>query len=398
MKSKLKIVKVVFLRIIDYSTFYLCYPLLLFFPVKKNKIVVSNFWGKAYGENPKYIIDYLIKNFSNLDIVWLCKPEIIQNQQNDFPRGIRLVKNNSLKALLELHTSKIWIDNCRKNFHPKKRKNQFYLQTWHAGFGLKRIEHDIEQSLSKRYVRVAKKDSKMCDLLVFEHSKLFKNLEYTFWYSGEFYRNGIPKNDIIVRNDAATIEKVYSHYNLDRDKKILLYAPTFREDGSLKIDSASLEKLKNSIEAKFKFDVTILLRLHPNDVQKHASLIRELTSADYIINANDYPDTQELLCALEILITDYSSIFGEMLISKKKCFLYAYDYDEYMQNRGLVLELDNLPFPVSKNMDQLVEQIESFNEIAYSASIEKFNEKYGVFESGNASEELGNRIINEMGI
>lgn len=92
------------------------------FPVKKNKIVVSNFWGKAYGENPKYIVDYLLKNYSDLDIVWLCKPEIIQNKHSEFPNEIRLIKNNSLKALLELHTAKIWIDNCRKNFYPRKRK------------------------------------------------------------------------------------------------------------------------------------------------------------------------------------------------------------------------------------------------------------------------------------
>lgn len=398
MRSKLKLVRIVFFRVIDYVTFYLCYPILIFFPVKKNKIVVSNFWGKAYGENPKYIINYLLKNHSDLDIVWLCKPEIIQNRSSQFPKEIRLVRNNSLKALLELHTAKIWIDNCRKNFHPRKRKTQFYLQTWHAGFGLKRIEHDIEQTLSKRYIRVAKKDSLMCDLLVFEHSKLFKDLEYTFWYAGEFYRNGIPKNDIIVKNDISIIEKVYDYYGIDRSKKILLYAPTFREDGTLEIDLENLRRIKSAFELRFNFDIIILLRLHPNDIQKYATLIHELTSTDYIIDANDYPDTQELLCALEILITDYSSIFGEMLISKKKCFLYAYDYDSYMKNRGLVLDLEDLPFPVSKSMNQLIEQVGIFNETAYSTSIDDFNEQYEVFESGEASKELGDRIVNEMGI
>lgn len=67
-----------------------------------------------------------------------------------------------------------------------------------------------------------------------------------------------------------------------------------------------------------------------------------------------------------------------------------------MENRGLVLELDNLPFPVSKSMNQLIDQIENFNEFDYSTSIEKFNQKYEVFESGEASKEIGDRIINEM--
>ncbi len=67
------------------------------------------------------------------------------------------MKNKSVKALIELFTAKIWIDNSRKSFYPPKRKNQFYLQTWHAGFGLKRIENNAAEKLKPRYVKLAKK-------------------------------------------------------------------------------------------------------------------------------------------------------------------------------------------------------------------------------------------------
>lgn len=85
-----------------------------------------------------------------------------------------------------------------------------------------------------------------------------------------------------------------------------------------------------------------------------------------------------------------------MLVSKKKCFLYAYDYDEYMKSRGLVLDLEDLPFPVSKNSNQLIQQIRTFDEQDYFTSIERFNKRLGIFESGMASKELGDRIIMEM--
>lgn len=395
MNKKIRLLNVVLLRLIDYSLFYLLYPILIFFPIKSKKIVVSNFWGKGYGDNPKYIIDYLLSKNMDLDIVWLCSPKIKKQRYTNFPETVRLVKNNSFKALIELHTAKIWIDNCRKNFHPRKRKQQYYIQTWHAGFGLKKIESDIEHELPKRYVRVAKKDSQMCDLMVFEHSSLFKDLEKIFWYHGEFYRNGIPKNDPIVNNNPNSIKKVYSYYNLPEDHKILLYAPTFRDRSELRINLDELEKLRVSVVNKFGFNYILLLRVHPNDV----SMIKNITSEKNkysIVLANDYDDMQELLCATDILITDYSSTIGEMLISNKKCFLYAYDYGDYMSNRGLVLDLYDLPFPVATSHPELIKKIETFDCEQYKIGLDFFKKKYDIYESGQASKEIGDRIIKEI--
>ncbi|EIQ7151429.1 CDP-glycerol glycerophosphotransferase family protein, partial [Enterococcus faecalis] len=113
--------KSLFLRVGRYAVFYCCYPFLLMRPINKNKIVVSSYFGKGYGDNPKYICEYLLSKRSDLEIVWLCKPEVLKTQANLFPKEIRLVKNKSVKALIELFTAKIWIDNSRKSFYPPKR-------------------------------------------------------------------------------------------------------------------------------------------------------------------------------------------------------------------------------------------------------------------------------------
>lgn len=396
MNKYYEMIKKIFLRVFNYAVFYLITPFLLIKGIEKNKIVVSNFWGRGYGDNPKYIVDYLIAEKAEVKIVWLCSDETLIKNQAEFPDEINLVKNNSLEALIELFTAKIWIDNSRKNFHPIKRKKQFYLQTWHAGFGLKRIEHDIEDSLSKLYIKIAKKDSKMCDLLVFEHSDIFKDLNYTFWYDGEFYREGIPKNDIIVNYDDSVVKKVYQDFGVKPEKKILLYAPTFRENEEIRISLEELLELKLAFEVRFQAEYVVFLRLHPNDVKKNPQLLQSIGKFDWLVDANYYGDMQKLLCATDTLITDYSSTFGEMLIANKKCFLYTYDYDSYMEGRGMMLDLHELPFDIAMEIDELLDQVKHFDQKKYSTKLLDFKNKYEVYESGHASRDLGERILKEI--
>ena len=105
------------------------------FPLDNNKVVVCNFYGKGYGDNPKYIIDYLINQNSDLKIIWIVKNE---KEAESLPKGMKYCCIDTLMYVYHMATAKVWVDNCRKGFS-KKRKNQKYLQTWH-GFALKRIE------------------------------------------------------------------------------------------------------------------------------------------------------------------------------------------------------------------------------------------------------------------
>ncbi|MBP1043666.1 CDP-glycerol glycerophosphotransferase family protein [Vagococcus sp. BWB3-3] len=401
MKSKIahfySIGRKVLLRVLTYGMFYLLYPLLLLRPIKRNKVVVSNFWGRGYGDNPKYICEYLLNTGKDLDIVWLCKKEVIINQNQLFPKGIRLVKTNSFRALIELHTAKIWMDNCRKNFYPPKRKEQFYIQTWHAGFGLKEIEHDIEALLPKRYVKIAKKDSQMCDLLIFEHSNVFPDIQKTFWYDGEIFREGIPKNDIVVNQNPEVQDKVYQYLNLKPHEHIVLFAPTFKETGELNITEQFLLRLIEAFEQRFQGIYRLVLRLHPNDFEKKEQLFANITT-EKVIDGCDFPDMQELLCATEVLITDYSSTIGEMLVSGKRCFLFADDYETYMATKGMKLELTELPFPFAQTEGALVDNVSRFDEEAYRKDVADFISKWDIFESGKASMQIGDRLLEEMGV
>lgn len=386
-----KIVK----RIVTMGLFYFMYPILYFAPIKKNKIVVSNFNGKGYGDNAKYICDYLIATQADIDIVWLYDSKFVEEPITAFPKRVRPVKHKTVRALMEMNTAKVWIDNCRKSFYPKKRKGQFYLQTWHAGFTLKKIERDARESLPPLYEKRAIKDSKMCDLLVFESSDMVKDVKQTFWYEGETFRNGIPRNDIIVNPPKKIVAKVYDYFSIDPTKKILLYAPTFRQGYELKIDKQFLLQLKDKMNRKFSSDYELMIRLHPNDSENKQKILGS-TNDNQIIDGSDYDDMQELLCAVDTLITDYSSIMGEMMVSNKKCFIYAYDYQEYKEDRGLLIELAELPFPIALTEQELISNIASFDEANYLSLIEEFKVKHNIIETGKASQELGDTIITKM--
>ncbi|EHS2295442.1 CDP-ribitol:poly(ribitol phosphate) ribitol phosphotransferase [Enterococcus faecalis FL2] len=383
-------------RLIAISIFYLLYPFLYAIPIKKNKIVVSNFNGKGYGDNAKYICNYLIETNAPVEIVWLIDKNWVEGN-GGCPEAVKTVSARSFRALFELYTAKIWIDNCRKSFYPPKRKYQFYIQTWHAGFSLKQIERNVEAKLTKQYVKCAKKDSKMCDLLLFESSDMVENVSYTFWYEGEIFRNGLPRNDLLINYDQAIIDKVYTHFNIKPYKKIVMYAPTFRQEYDLEIEQGFLEEVLQTFNKSFSDDFVLLVRLHPNDTKNKQKILGNKLS-DGFIDGSSYDDMQELLCAIDTLITDYSSSMGEMMITEKKCFLYAYDYEEYIKDRGLLMDLTELPFPFSLNKQDLLRQIKFFSEENYISNLRAFKTIHNIYETGKASEEIGNLIIKEMNL
>ena len=235
----------------------------------------------------------------------------------------------------------------------------------------------------------------MCDLLVFESSKLFKNVGKMFWYKGEIFREGVPRNDVIVNNDPAVIKKVYKNYSIPSEKKIVLYAPTFRAGELVEVNSEFLENVRKTISMKFNKDYVLLIRLHPNDTENKKLILGDINST-HIIDASNYNDMQELLCATDLLITDYSSTIGEALVSDKKCFIYAYDYDKYKQNRGLVMDLIDLPFPVTMDQNSFLDSIRNFDLNEYLLSVRRFKDELNISESGHASQTLGDRILLEM--
>lgn len=357
------------------------------FPVKENKIVICNYFGKGYGDNGKYIVEEIIRQGLNYDIVWLLKRDLVS--RSEFPPQVRIVKYGSIKGLFELATAKIWIDNCRKTFYPLKRNNQYYIQTWHGGIALKRIEKDAESKLDISYIKNAKRDSNMADLFISNSTFCTEMYRSAFWYDGEIEECGTPRCDALINKNNNT-DKVRRYFNIDNNIKILIYAPTFRTDSCMEVYDINFKELINVLEMRFGKKWVVIIRLHPN-ISDKANFFEYTTQ---IKNATNYDDMYELLKASDILITDYSSTMFEFSFMHKPVFLYAPDIVEYIEERNFYFDINTLPYPLAQNNRQLMDAIKYFNNTTYIKQLNNLFSNLHIVECGNASKKVVEIIKN----
>lgn len=357
------------------------------FPIKKGKIVVSSYYGRGYGDNPKYIVEELLKQCPDCSIIWLVKDE----KTNDLPERVKKCLITSPLAIYHLATAKVWIDNCRKSFMFKK-KRQVYIQTWH-GFALKRIERDVSEHLSPQYVKQAIKDSKHIDYIVSCSDFMTNIYKKSFWYDGEVVQAGAPRNDIIINGCTEIVRDVKSAFSVPDRKKIVLYAPTFRANGGLEAYGIDYSRLKQSCEQRFGGEFVVIVRLHPNILNKSQELNFD---GENIINGSYYSDMQELLVASDVVISDYSSLMFDFALSSKPCFQFATDIEDYKSDRNFYFKMDSLPFSIATNNDELESVISCFDHSLYSEKLEAFWRSVGMNREGNASRLCTKLIIDNL--
>ena len=361
----------------------ICWNLFIHFPLDREKIVFSNFNGGGYGDNPKFIAEEFLRRNLGWKLYWVSASDY------DLPAGIRPVRPNTIAFAWHMATAGTWVDDTRKLYYFKKRPEQFYIQTWHGGLGLKKVEKDCENALSKEYVAYAKIDSQNMDLLLACCRWESNSYREAFWYDGPILEKGIPKNDIYFEDPAPYREKVLKHFGLPSDTKLVLYAPTYRD--SLKTDMYNLnyEQLLLSMQKRFGGPWAVLVRMHPNVSYKDYPL----TYTDRILNASPYENMQELLVASDVIISDYSGCAFDFPMIGKPGFLYAEDYEEMKRTKDYYFDLKDLPFTLALSNEELMKQIESFDEEDYQRKCQDFRDMLGFYDDGHASEAIADLIL-----
>lgn len=384
MKDKLKLF-IWYLIVLIYSGIY---HIFCSFSIKKNRIFLNVYDGQGYCDNPKYIVDKLLIIKPNIEIIYLDKSK----QNIDIPSfKVKSIRPYSIKSLYYQATAKIWISTVRMPYYSVKRKDQVYFQTWHGSFGFKFVEQDCQNVLSLRYVKTAKKDSKMIDYYVSDNEDQTKLFLDSFWYSGgEILKYGSPRNDVYFTYSEEDVKNIKIKYQLI-GKKIALYAPTFRADKSLKSYNIDFNMLLNCLENKFGGDWIIIIRLHPFI----ANISKNLCYDDKIINGTNWNDNQELLLISDLLISDYSSISFDFMNTCRPIIIYASDIEEYKKDRDFRFKLENAPFPIATNNKELEQIIFDFNYENYKSNINEFKNKYNFYGDGHSSEKCA-KIIQEV--
>lgn len=183
------------------------------FPINKKKVTVYNFNGLGYGDNPRYLVEELIKE-NKYKIIW-----IVKDKTSRFPDGVKKVGYKSLSSLFHMITARLWLDTSRYSPRPIfKRKNQYYIQMWHGGIPLKGMEKDAEETLSKSYIESAKKDSALADFMLSNCKMRTEIIERAFWFDGKILEYGIPRDDILFNPRKADVDEFKKKYGLENKK------------------------------------------------------------------------------------------------------------------------------------------------------------------------------------
>lgn len=363
---------------------WLCWRLFTHFPLEKKKVVFSNFNGGGYGDNPKFIAEEFLRRGLNYKLYWVAA-----SRDYVFPSGIRPVRPNTASFVYHMATAGYWIDNTRKLYDFKKRPQQYYIQTWHGGPGLKKVEQDCESALSREYISWAKRDSQYIDL--FLSCCRWCSLLYhrSFWYQGPLLEQGIPKNDMFFQDPAPYQQRVREHFHLSPDMHLVMYAPTYRDNRSTSMYNLDYERLLATLTQRFGGSWAVLVRLHPN-VNYHDYPI---AYTDTILNASPYENMQELLVAVDVIISDYSGCAFDFLMLSRPGFLYAEDYEEIRRTKDYYFTLEELPFTLAFSNEKLMEHILHFDEKLYEEKCRKYREQIQYFDSGHASQAVVDVIL-----
>ena len=354
-------------------------------PVKKNRVVFSSYYGRGYSDSPKAICQALLDSGEKLDLCWLVKND---REAATLPAGVRPVPHTGFEKFKALATARVWVDNCRK-YENMKKPGQFYLQTWH-GFALKRLEADVADHLEAAYVRAGQTDSAQTDLYLSGSRFMTELYQNSFWYHGRVLQIGTPRNDVFFTPQPETGAKVRKALGLAPERKLLLYAPTFRADRSTDAYCLDADGVRKACETRFGGAWTVLVRLHPNVADQSASLFAY--DGVHTVDATLYPDMQELLVSADLLITDYSSSMFDYALSGKPVVRFTPDAAAYAGDRNFYFELDSLPFPGAETnalLEQTILQLPAQNR-AWA----EFAARNGFAEDGQAARRCADLIIN----
>lgn len=355
------------------------------------------FEGKGgYGCSPKYIAEELMrrkeKGENSFEIFWL-----LEDMGKQFPNEIKKVKSTLWTRAYHLSTARFWVANTRTFYGTKKRKGTVYLQTWHGTVALKPIGKQRGNKLPKIAYLISKYDSGMIDYALSGSRWCTEMWPEGLIYQGKIAETGTPRCDVLFQDVRQKRIQFRKEYNIPFEANIMLYAPTFRGGSQNKVRnvnaescSVNFERVIHALETRFGGTWYIFLRLHPQLAAQLEEFPIERKNGR-LIDVSHRMDMNEIIAASDACLTDYSSMIFESFLTCQPGFIYADDLNNYIADRGsLLFDMNEIPFSVAYNNDELVENILTFNQEIYEKKVKDFIKKIGIVEDGHASEKVVN--------
>lgn len=392
-----------FRKILRFSIFTLGklnYKLLSRCKLDNKTIVFASFNGHSFNDSPKAIYNYIknCEDFKEYRLVWGFNNPQKYSFLNDEQTCVLNIKSNAF--LKETARAKYWVFNYKIPEYIFPKKDQVFLQCWH-GTPLKRLGCDLEHfenamntvsEITKRYEIETSKFSYFLSPSAFASEKFS-----SAWNMKKLGKEdiilevGYPRNDFLINHRQEDAEQIKNAMNLPKDKKVILYAPTYRDNqysgkqGYVYKNEIDFDLLKKELSDEY----IILFRAHyfvanSFDFDKYEG---------FVYNVSGYDDISELYVISDMLITDYSSVFFDYANLKRPIIFYMYDLEEYRDElRGFYFGIEELPGNIIKTEDELINEIKKSEKFTFDEKYKKFNDKFNYIDDGNATK----RVVAEV--
>jgi CDP-ribitol ribitolphosphotransferase len=369
-------------RFMRTKMFTLLYYIFHIFPIKNNRILFASDSRPEIGGNLLYVYKEMQRQGLNYDYKFMFK-------ENSFVKKTFL---EIVKLAFYVATSRVTLleENYPMISPLKIRKKADLIQLWHGAgafkvFGYSRLGQPGGPKINSKDHRNYTK------AVVSSRNVIPKYAEGFDIDEEKIFPLGIPRTDIFYDEEykKRKKEELYEKYPFLKDKKVILFAPTFRGRGRKEahypIDQLDFKKLYDNLKGEYVF----LFKLHFIVLNK---ITIPYQYVDFFYDFSDYREVNDLLLITDILITDYSSICFEFSLLNKPMLFFAFDVEEYISQRGFYYEYQSfIPGNLVKNTDEIVEKIVN-NDFAIE-KVKPFRDYFFDYQDGKASERVVNQLI-----
>lgn len=382
-----------FRRICRYAAFY-----------KKNEIIPDTILyesrnGASMTCNPYAIFraiycKYGPERYLHIWVLQSRNPDFIPEEYRN-KKNIRFIRRNTRDYCRWLTQANYLVNNSTFPLYYQKKAGQVYMNTWH-GTPLKSMGRDIPGHHTD--IKNVQRNFLHADYLLSANTHMtaemyLRSYQLQGLYEGAVAETGSPRVDLTLHCDRKAFLKRLARAGVYTDRKIILYAPTWKgsEVSQPEVEAETLLCALRTMERGAGGGAQLLLKAHPflYDALKDIPEVKSYLVPDYL-------DANELLGVTDVLITDYSSIFFDFLVTGRPVIFYIPDAEKYKKSRGIYFDLNELPGPVCRTAAETAASLGSLGGIraAYRDKYADMKARFCAFEDGKAADRAANLLLN----
>ena len=336
----------------------------LFVKIDDSLVLLNSYSGKFYNDSPKKIYELMINDprCKDYKYVWAFR----EPDKITVPGNCKKIKIDTWKYFVTALKAKVWIANVNIERGLKfKKKEQYYLNTWH-GTSVNFVGNAVDGRDDFKWDYV----NAFCFAGEYEREFIKRDFCVT---DEHLLPSGLPRNDDLYTVDETRIRSIKTKLGFPLDKKVVLYAPTWREstDGGENCNikpPINVAKWRDALADKY----ILIFRTH-----HYTKAMLGIEFDEFVRDGSDYPDVNDLLVIADYLISDYSCIMMDYCILGRPIIEFGYDYDEYSKTRGFYLDLDkDIPSHILRTEEEVLKYISDSDYLEECKKAQKFRDEH----------------------